>query len=230
MLSKIGTILNDITGATSAGKQSQKYAMDSAILNNKYQKEFAQNAHQWEVEDLKKAGLNPVLSAGGGGASASGGGVNSASVASAGEDPISLGIGAWNGVQSALKSSKEQELLEAQAKNTDADTQLKKLQGINQMSQSNLTQHQRYLLNAQVKEIMETLPLTKQEKKQNIKESEQGTTGKIFGTEIGEESISGMKKYAENLGDYAWEYNPWRLGKKAGEKFYHYTHRRKNVR
>ena len=30
---------------------------------------MAQNAHQWEVEDLKKAGLNPILSAGGTGAS-----------------------------------------------------------------------------------------------------------------------------------------------------------------
>lgn len=36
-----------------------------------YQKQMMQNAHQWEVEDLRKAGLNPILSAGGSGASGS---------------------------------------------------------------------------------------------------------------------------------------------------------------
>lgn len=100
-ISSVGGILNGITGVTSAGAQSQKYAMasakqqyeyskklaaleqkyalQSAAVNNKYQKEFAKNAHQWEMQDLANAGLNPVLAAGGG-ASASGGGVSAASV------------------------------------------------------------------------------------------------------------------------------------------------------
>lgn len=63
LFSSIGKMFNDVTGVTSSAK-----------LNNQYQKEFAQNAHQWETEDLKKSGLNPILSAGGSGATASGGG------------------------------------------------------------------------------------------------------------------------------------------------------------
>jgi len=42
--------------------------------NITFQREMAQNAHQYEVADLEAAGLNPILSAtGGGGARASGG-------------------------------------------------------------------------------------------------------------------------------------------------------------
>lgn len=59
LFSSIGNMLNDITGASSAAKQSYKW-----------DKEFAQNAHQWETEDLKKAGLNPILSANGSSAGA----------------------------------------------------------------------------------------------------------------------------------------------------------------
>ena len=71
----LGSMLNDVTGATSSAALQQKYALQNAAINHAYQKEFAQNAHQWEMADLKKAGLNPALTAtGGAGASASGGG------------------------------------------------------------------------------------------------------------------------------------------------------------
>lgn len=53
LFKSIGGFLNDITGATSAAQN--QYANS---------KEFAQNAHQWEVQDLKKAGFNPALTTG----------------------------------------------------------------------------------------------------------------------------------------------------------------------
>lgn len=54
LFKSIGDMFNDLTGASSAAK-----------YNTQVSKEFAQNAHQWEVADLKKAGLNPILSANG---------------------------------------------------------------------------------------------------------------------------------------------------------------------
>jgi len=53
-------------GASSAGGQQKKSV--------RFQREMAKNAHQYEVADLREAGLNPILSGTGGpGARASGG-------------------------------------------------------------------------------------------------------------------------------------------------------------
>jgi len=50
------------------------FGRSSARKSMRFQKEMAQKAHQYEVEDLRAAGLNPILSGtGGAGARASGG-------------------------------------------------------------------------------------------------------------------------------------------------------------
>ncbi len=57
-----GSVLSGLFGSSSASRSMR------------FQKQMAKNAHQWEVEDLRKAGLNPILSGTGGpGARASGG-------------------------------------------------------------------------------------------------------------------------------------------------------------
>lgn len=69
------------SGALSAGagimgsmmsKSSAKKAMKMQIA---WERERAQNAHQWEVQDLQKAGLNPALSVTGGGQGANTSGI-----------------------------------------------------------------------------------------------------------------------------------------------------------
>lgn len=71
----LGGLINSVTGATNTAQRQQDYAVHMNKLNFEQQKYFAQNAHQMEMEDLRKAGLNPALTAtGGSGASASGGG------------------------------------------------------------------------------------------------------------------------------------------------------------
>ncbi|AXH76387.1 MAG: DNA pilot protein [Microviridae sp.] len=67
----IGSVMNNITGAS----QGQQWTQDNMATAFQYdqqafnqQKELANTAHQREVSDLRAAGLNPILSAGGGGA------------------------------------------------------------------------------------------------------------------------------------------------------------------
>lgn len=92
-------------------KQNQASAKE-ASSSRTFTKEQMQNKHQWEVADLRKAGLNPVLSAN------SGGSLGGSAMAA---QPANLGAG----VNSALATAKlkaDIKLVEATEKKTRTET------------------------------------------------------------------------------------------------------------
>lgn len=62
-LASIGSSLAGAAGGIVGALQSQSAARGMQQRQERYTERQMQNAHQWEVEDLKRAGLNPILSA-----------------------------------------------------------------------------------------------------------------------------------------------------------------------
>lgn len=131
--SGIGGILNDITGVTSSAKQAQKYTqknmatsqgmtLEQMAKNYEYEVNSAKHAIQWQMEDLKNAGLNPILAAGYGGANLSGSvsgaiGAPSGSTGSSGGNPLDL----IQSIASAKNAMSNAKLAESQALKTDKE-------------------------------------------------------------------------------------------------------------
>lgn len=117
------------------------------------QREAAQNAHQWEVEDLRKAGLNPILSATGG----SGASAGSASV------PAGLGVdlgGAISTAQNVENSKYANQLKKQQETLADKQGQLVDEQKSTEKTKqrANLEQGALYSALASAKELENFIP------------------------------------------------------------------------
>lgn len=107
LFSDIGSVLSPIVGSASqlwGGTQANKLSASNAQANRDLQLYMASNAHQLEVEDLKKAGLNPMLSANAGAAAS--GGANASFV-----NPAE---GMSHGMSSAGQLMQQQNLVKAQ--------------------------------------------------------------------------------------------------------------------
>lgn len=124
----IGAIAGQVGGNILQGATNYYFSKKLAHLQFQHQKEMMQNAHQWEVQDLRNAGLNPILSAGGSGASGSA----SAPVVTSGAENIAHSA-------MALKTAKEQQsllrdqqaLLREQQVRTKAETETARAQALN---------------------------------------------------------------------------------------------------
>lgn len=147
--SSIGGILNDVTGVSSSAKQAQQYtqqnmatsqgmtleqmekshqyALEQMAKNYAYEVNSAKNAIQWQMQDLKNAGLNPYLAAGFGGANLGGSvgasGVSGGTSAPGGSTGASSGnpldlVSSAAGIKKVIADAK---LAESQALKTDKE-------------------------------------------------------------------------------------------------------------
>lgn len=102
-------------GLTAAGAAQQNAANSAQSAEQmSFQREMSGTAHQRQVEDLKRAGLNPILAAGGSGASSPQGAQASM------ENPLE---GAASAVRMSQQQDNEDKLAKENVENIQTDTQ-----------------------------------------------------------------------------------------------------------
>lgn len=107
---------------------NQDFAREMATSAQQFSERMAGSAHQREVEDLKKAGINPMMTAMGGNGAPSPTGTSASSGSTPMEPNLELGKGLSNLVGNALSAARAI----SDIKNMDRDTALKEATALTQ--------------------------------------------------------------------------------------------------
>jgi putative NADPH-quinone reductase len=126
-------------GAALGAMESQKFNADQAQIGRDYQTEMSNTSFQRRVEDLKAAGLSPMLAYSQGGAAVPSGATASSaanigeSSASAGSTARQININREQALSQIELQDQQRNLLGSQALNQDADTAIKQFELSNMM-------------------------------------------------------------------------------------------------
>lgn len=148
----LGAIGTAVGGALST-QDAQDFAENSAATANAFTKEQLQNRHQWEVADLRAAGLNPILSALKG-APSIGGSAQAVSGANMAQDGAALTNSAAAANQQKLNTQKleaEIDQIKATAQAQKAQAVASNTQGVKNIADSNLSK-------ADLQKLMSQMP------------------------------------------------------------------------
>lgn len=162
----------------------------SAYLSWKHQKEAMQNRHQWEVADMRKAGLNPILSAtGGSGAPGNAPPIVAPDLASA------FKSGAEASTQHSEKNLKDALEKQTYVQNSalQADAGLKRAQAVASDSSSNLMWSQ-----TKGQEIANKI------QEENLKQAKFMTQNSAIASEKQKLAFDYMKEHSS-----AWKFGQW---------------------
>lgn len=162
----------------------------SAYFGWKHQKEAMQNRHQWEVADMRKAGLNPILSAtGGSGAPGNAPPIVAPDLASA------FKSGAETSTQHSEKNLKDALEKQTYVQNSalQADAGLKRAQAVASDSSSNLMWSQ-----TKGQEIANRI------QEENLKQAKFMTQNSAIASEKQKLAFDYMKEHSS-----AWKFGQW---------------------